>query len=50
VWTLKFKNDGNILISGSTDKSLKLWDTNSGKLIETLNGHENAVKKKNENQ
>ena len=43
VWTLKFKNDGNVLISGSSDKSIKLWDTNSGKLIETFNGHENAV-------
>ena len=33
----------NLIISGSWDKSIKIWDINSHKCINTLNGHTNWV-------
>jgi hypothetical protein len=35
--------DGQTLASGCLDKSLKLWDWNSGKLIRNLKGHSDSV-------
>jgi WD40 repeat protein len=35
--------DGRLAISGSTDKTLKVWDLRSGKEIATLSGHHGAV-------
>ena len=32
-----------IIVSGSTDKSIRIWDAESGDLIRTLNGHANWV-------
>jgi hypothetical protein len=31
------------IISGSSDKTIKIWDINTGKLINTLNSHNSAV-------
>ena len=31
------------LASGSFDKTIKIWDTNTGKEIRTLKGHTNSV-------
>src|SRR5581483_5626244 len=31
------------IVSGSRDKSIKIWDANSGSLLKTLNGHTNYV-------
>ncbi|RAM53108.1 MAG: serine/threonine protein kinase [Hapalosiphonaceae cyanobacterium JJU2] len=36
--------DGQILASGHDDKSIKLWNLNTYKLISTLTGHSQAVK------
>ena len=33
---------GNI-ISGAMDKTVKVWDTTSGKCVKTLTGHESSV-------
>ena len=33
----------NLIISGSDDKSIKIWDINSHKCINTLNGHTSTV-------
>jgi WD40 repeat protein len=30
-------------ITGSYDRTCKIWDTESGKLLHTLEGHKNAV-------
>ncbi len=33
----------NILASGSQDKTIRIWDLNSCKLLKTLNGHVDTV-------
>ena len=39
VHTGAFSRDGKLVLSGSNDNSIKLWDFKSGKLIKTLRGH-----------
>ena len=38
-----FSPDGSTILSGSSDKTLKLWSTRDGSLINTLNGHTQNV-------
>ena len=40
---LVFSGDGKILISAGDDKVIRLWDAESGKALEVLKGHEDAV-------
>jgi WD40 repeat protein len=34
---------GQILVSGSADKTIKIWRLDTGELLQTLNGHSAAV-------
>lgn len=43
VWSTEFSNDGKILLSGSPDKSLILWDLKKKKPAQTLKEHKNKV-------
>ena len=44
VWSVAFSGDGERVVSGSGDKTVRLWDTQSGTQIgDPLCGHENAV-------
>ncbi len=43
VTCLAISSDGSQIISGSRDKTLKVWDFKSGKLLKTLQGHKNPV-------
>lgn len=43
VWSVAFFPDGNRMISGSADQTLRVWDTNSNQLIATLRGHQGSV-------
>ncbi|MGJ5629647.1 WD40 repeat domain-containing protein [Nostoc sp. CALU 1950] len=36
--------DGKTAVSGSSDKTLKVWDLQTGKEISTLTGHNNSVR------
>jgi WD40 repeat protein len=41
-WSTVFSPDGKILATGDTQQII-LWDMNSGKILEELKGHQNAV-------
>ncbi len=43
VTALAFAPGGRTLVSGSTDKSLKIWDANSGQILKTLIGDTDTV-------
>ncbi|PYH59942.1 WD40 repeat domain-containing protein [Aspergillus niger CBS 101883] len=43
VTSVAFSNNGQLLASGSGDKTVKLWDAATGTLKHTLEGHSNRV-------
>ena len=43
VKSLTFSSDGTLLVSGSNDKTVKLWDVQTGGVIKTFNGHTDWV-------
>jgi WD40 repeat protein/tRNA A-37 threonylcarbamoyl transferase component Bud32 len=43
VLAVAFSPDDKLLASGSADRSIKLWDTSSGKEVRTLTGHTDRV-------
>ncbi|MDE0313890.1 MAG: hypothetical protein OXM61_03230, partial [Candidatus Poribacteria bacterium] len=43
VLSISFSPDGTTIVSGSDDKTIRLWDTNTGEHIRTLSGHTNSV-------
>src|SRR6476469_2368508 len=43
VATVAISRDGRTLASGSFDKTIKLWNLGTGRLIHTLNGHSERV-------
>ena len=44
VRSLAFSPDGQILASGSEDKTIKLWDVKTGKYLNTFKGHDDKIR------
>ncbi|MDJ0707712.1 MAG: DnaJ domain-containing protein [Leptolyngbyaceae cyanobacterium MO_188.B28] len=43
VTSVALSRDGRMLVSGSFDKTVKLWSVNSGQLLSTVTGHSREV-------
>ncbi len=43
VFKIQLSPDGNLLASCSQDKTCKIWEIPSGKLVHTLRGHTSQV-------
>lgn len=44
VWSVRWSPDGRRLASASSDKSVRLWDTDTGQRLSLLTDHTDAVK------
>jgi WD40 repeat protein len=43
VWQVAFSPDGSLLASAGGDKTVRVWEVKSGRLLATLEGHSEAV-------
>ena len=43
VGSVAFSPDGQRIVSGSFDQTVKIWDANTDKELQTLKGHTNSV-------
>jgi WD40 repeat protein len=43
VNSVAFSPDGRLLASGSSDRTIKLWDVATGREVRTLSGHTDIV-------
>ena len=43
VRSLTFSQDGTSLVSGSNDRTIKLWDVQTGGVVKTFHGHTDSV-------
>lgn len=44
VWSVALSPDGQTIVSGSGDKTIKVWNLYTGQLIRTLSGHSSTVR------
>ena len=43
IWELAFSSDGLMLVSGSSDHTIQIWDIKKRKRLATFKGHEDAI-------
>jgi WD40 repeat protein len=43
VWSASYSPDGTKIVSASPDKTIKIWDANTGTCLQTLTGHTDYV-------
>jgi WD40 repeat protein len=39
VYSVAYSPDGTKIVSGSVDKTIKIWDANTGECLKTFEGH-----------
>ncbi|MEO0687083.1 MAG: WD40 repeat domain-containing protein, partial [Cyanobacteria bacterium J06649_11] len=39
IWSIAFSPDGTKIVSGSSDRTVKIWNSHSGQCLKTLSGH-----------
>ncbi len=39
VWSVAYSPDGKNIASGSLDKTIKVWNAQTGQCVSTLSGH-----------
>ena len=44
VWSLALSADGQILVSGGADKTIKVWNLETDQVLHTLSGHTDTVR------
>ncbi|RFU32165.1 hypothetical protein B7463_g4157, partial [Scytalidium lignicola] len=44
VRSVAFSPDGKLVVSGSRDRTVRLWDTATGMMLQTLKGHSDSVR------
>ena len=44
IYSLTFSSDGKLLVSGSADATIKLWDVQTGGVVKTFHGHTSWVR------
>ncbi|YAF98397.1 MAG: WD40 repeat domain-containing protein [Nodularia sp. CChRGM 3473] len=44
VWSIVLTSNGQTLVSASADKTIKVWNLNTGKIVSTLLGHNDTVR------
>jgi WD40 repeat protein/serine/threonine protein kinase len=44
IWALAFSPDGRRMVSGSSDRSAKIWECATGKVLFTLRGHAAGIR------
>jgi WD40 repeat protein len=44
VWSASYNQDGTRVVTGSSDKTAKVWDPATGQVVATLSGHTDVVK------
>lgn len=43
VWDLAFSSDGKYMLTASSDKNARLWDVNSGEIVQVYSGHTKPI-------
>lgn len=44
VWSVALSTDGKVAVSGGEDKTVKIWNTETGNLLRSLSGHVDGVR------
>lgn len=43
IWSIAFNSDGTKIVSGSSDRTIKIWNSQTGQCLKTISGHNRPV-------